>query len=477
VQRLELTASFLRTEVLAGESVPITVSISNRGDVPAKVHSSDSESPFVFQLLPAGNGPAMYTLSQRQSQLVQGGGEPLPRYTPPMEELAPGATVQHENDLADFATKPILPGRYRVVAHYEIGGQEFASPPVELAVVVPRIEILAGLVSPLTGSLALAFSHRAADGATIVFQRESETRNPDLGVSLRCVERGAGALIAGLSQAIELEDAPGRRWLAWLEGDRIGATMTSMIGRPSSLDPIPVGLTAPRLLPVGRKHDDGRVVFLVAGGDRGGPAVKEVTFSARAAPGTRVLGLGAAAVPEELQVHYRRNGTDADVSLVWAEVSGGKVSLFRRSFGPGQSGMQGEYKKIFERAGSLLSLDMSPFGIDTISLLLAPAGESRKILYVRIPLFDEKNAVEDSIVVPKENVEEWAVAAASADLFRIIARAGDRLLRLAPGAASWDVVTAGARDARHLRLYTLPGGRFCAVWDDPQEGIRFQPIQ
>ncbi len=477
MQRLELKTSLLRTEVLAGESVPITVSISNRGDAPAKVHSSDSDSPFVFQLLPPGTGPAVHTLSQRQSRLVRGGGEPLPQFTPLMEDLAPGKTVQHEADLADLATEPIRPGHYRVVAHYEIGGQEIVSPPVDLAVVAPRIETIAGLVSPLTGRLALVFSHHAADGATIVFQRESAARNPDLGISLRCVERGAGVPVAGLSQAIELGDAPGRRWLAWLEGDRIGAAMASMTVRPASLDPAPVGLSAPKLLPVGRKHDDGRVVFLVVGGDRGKPAVKEVTFSVRTAPGMRELGLGAAAVPEELLVHYRPDGTDADVSLVWAEVTGGKVSLFRRTFGPGQSGMQGEYKKIFERPGSLLSLDMSPFGIDSISLLFAPAGESRKIIHARIPLFDEKSAVEDSIDAPKENVEEWAVAAASAGLFRIIARAGDRLLRLAPGAASWDVVTAGARDARHLRLYTLPGGRFCAVWDDPQEGIRFQPIQ
>jgi hypothetical protein len=477
VPPLELKVSLLRAEVIAGEAIALTVTVHNRGDAAIRVHSSESQSPFVFQLLPIEAGRAGYTLSQHQYQVVISGGDPPPPYTPPMEDLAPGAEVVHTCDPARYATEPILSGRYRLVAHYALGDQEFASPPVELAIVVPRVETFAGLVGPVTNSLALAFSHRTADGSVALFQRESPPGKPDLGVALRCQESGPNSRITGVAQAAELGEMSGRRWIAWLEGERIGALMAGMTRRSANLEPVPAGLSSPRLLPVGRKHDDGRAVFLVAGIEGGKPRVREFTFTVKEPPTVRTLDLGGATVPEHLLARYQPDGSDAQVTLVWAETAGGAVAIYRRSYPAGDPGAGGERELLLKRPGSLLAMELLPVGGESVDVLFGPVGTSGKYSYLRIPLPGAKPAVERLFDGPGGKVDGWAIAGPQADGFAVIAKVGERLIwsRIEPG-EGWHLIASGSGQATYMSLFALGDRRLWAAWYDPQSGIRYQPL-
>jgi hypothetical protein len=475
---LELNTSLKRSEVIAGESMYLTIVITNNGDQPVQVHSAQSRSPFVFQLLSAKDGAVIHTWSERQYELLLTGGDPLPPYTPPMVELAPGKSVTHENDLASCATEAVRPGRYRIVVNYSLGDQHYASPPVELSVVVPRIEAFTEVAASNTNNLATGFWHRNGDGSVSLFQRESQAGRPDLGVALRCLDRGTGAQIGGLALAAVVGDARGRRWFAWLEGDRLGTAFAGMKQRSTFLGPVPVGLTNPRLAPVGRKHDDGRAVFLVAGIEGGKVKVKEVTFTMRSTPVVRTIDLGASTVPERLLAHYQPAGADAAVTLLWPEVEGNVVRIYRRSFAPGQTAGQGERKLLLERPGPLAALEMAPLGPEFAGALFGPAVKQTACTYLRISLTDGKLLAEHALEAPKEKVDVWAIASAPLEDPPVLARAGDLLLKTtAKTVGGWRVTASGVREARHLQLHVLRGARLWVTWVDPQSGIEYRPLK
>lgn len=470
---LELIVTLRHPEVIAGESIPLAITIRNGGGQAVRVHSPQSRSPFVFQLLSAKDGAVVGTWSATKHEWQLTGGDPLPPYTPPMTDLAPGNEVTHENDMAAYATEPILPGRYRVVVHYAHEDRQISSQPVQLTVVAPRPEAFAQLADAGTDALSAVFTHRWANGSLSLFQRDSSPGRPDLGASLRCLERGPGARIGGVALAVVAGAARGRRWYAWLEGDRVGAAFAAMKQRPSSLDYGPVGMSDARLLAVGCKHDDGRAVFLVAGNDKGGVRVREITFTVDKAPAVRTIDPGADALPERMLACYQAEGADAAVTLIWPEVDKDRVRIHRYAVPPGKGTAKGERKLLLERTGALLALEAPPLGRQA-DALFGPAEGQDACTYVRLSLEDGKILAEHRVPFPARKADVWAIAATHAEVFAVLARTGDLLFRYRAG--DWSILASGVREARHLRLCVLRGGRLWATWADPQAGFRYRMV-
>jgi hypothetical protein len=472
--QLELNVTLKRPEVIAGESIPVAITLRNGGSRTVRVHSPQSRSPFVFQMLSAKDGTVVHTWSAAQHEWQLTGGDPLPPYTPPMTDLAPGKEITHENDMASYATEPILPGRYRVVVHYAYEEQQLSSRPAELTVAVPRPEAVAETADPGTDTLAAIFTHRWANGALSLFQRDSSPGRPDLGTFLRCLDRGPEAQIGGVALAVVAGEARGRRWYAWLEGDRVGAAFAAMKQRPGSLDYGPLALSDARLLPVGRKHDDGRAVFLVAGNDKGKARVKEITFTMDKAPAVRTLDPGSGAMPPRMLACYQAEGGDATVTLIWPEVDRDRVRIYRYAVPPGKGAGKGERKLLLERTGALLALEAPPLG-GHADVLIGPAGGQNACTYLRLSLEDGNILAEHPVPLPAQKVDLWAIAAGPAEIFAALAKTGDLLFRYKAG--DWSILTPGVREARHLRLHVLRGGRLWATWADPQAGFRYRRIE
>jgi hypothetical protein len=231
-------------------------------------------------------------------------------------------------------------------------------------------------------------------------------------------------------------------------------------------------------VPVGRKHDDGRTVFLVAGTEGSKVKVKEVTFTMRNAPVIRTIDLGASAVPERLLAHYQSAGAGAAVTLVWPEVEGNVVRIYRRSFAPGQTAGQGEHKLLVERSGPLVALEMAPLGPDVADALFGPALKQTTCTYLRISLTDGKLLAEHSLEAPTEKVDNWAIASAPLEELPVLAKTGDLLLKAtAKTAGAWNVMASGVREARYLQLHVLRNARLWATWVDPQTGIEYRPLK
>lgn len=470
---LELNVTLRRPEVIAGESIPLAITIRNGGGTAALVHSPQSRSPFVFQLLSAEEGAVAHTWSAAQHELQLTGGDPLPPYTPPMVDLPPGKEVAHENDMASYATEPLLPGRYRVVVHYEHEDRWISSRPVELTVVAPRPEAFAQTADDGADALSVVFTHRWANNSLSLFQRDSSPGRPDLGAFLRCLERGPEARIGSVALAVVAGDARGRRWYAWLEGDHVGAAFAAMKQRPSSLDYGPLDMSDARLLPVGRKHDDGRAVFLIAGKEKGKVRVKEITLTMDMAPAVRTIDPGTSELPERMLACYRAEGADAVVTLIWPEIDKDRACIYRYAVPPGKDTARGERKLLLEHTGALLALEAPPLGRHA-DALFGPTDGQNACAYVRLSLEDGKILAERPVPLPAQKIDAWAIAASQAEVFAVLARTGDLLFRYKAG--DWSILTSGVRAARHLRLHVLRGGRLWATWADPQAGFRYRLV-
>jgi len=480
VPPIAVQVSLSRHEVIVGESVHATVTLTNHAVDAVAVHSPEAQSPFLFELRSAADDAVRYTWSQRDYQLRLTGGDPLPSYTPPMVQLAPGASLSFERDIAKYAVEPFEPGHYHLVVSYPLGEQVYPSQPVEMTIVVPRVQARAALVSPANEALSLAFSHVGSDGTTVLYEREGKPNDLVLGVTIPCIDLRVGAQVAGLALTAEIGGARGRRWLAWLEGDRLGALLPGMKRSPPSVHPGPTGLSDVRLVTVGRKYPDGRAVFLVAGLDAGAPAVKEIGVTVNEVTDGRTVALQTAHLPEKILARYRPIGEEVTTTLLWSEMEHGISRIHRQLISPDGSRADGDHAVLLEHRGSVLALEMAPVGGslgEVADAVLGPTEEGGAYAYVRLSLSDGKRLAEWRFNLPPKPVDDWAIASTPVEVPRVLIRTGDRWLVIRLGRdAAWTTVAMDAAQADHPWIAVLRGGRLWAVWADTKQGFRYQAL-
>jgi hypothetical protein len=482
--RLALRLSIEPSEVLPGESIQAAIDVTNRGAGATQVHDPKAPSELQF-VVKAADGSTAAVWSQRRARAAAT-GDSAPKLPVRLVSLAPGDSLQYRGDLADYATEPLAPGRYQVVAGYEIAGEYAESAPAALTIETPRLSALAAAASP-SGGMGAAFQHRAGSGGGVVYHQESQP-GPPARTSL--VRRGAlpepGAAIAVTTPLTNDPGGRGVRFAAWLEG----ATLRGVVGQGRAtfgkLSEALLELREPRLAPTGWQRTNRHGLFLVTGAGR--VALVGLDAFAPAVVATADVDVPAGAL---LAAQYAPEEPGAKLHLVWSTLD--SVRLQRRTLslrmgapGPNPWALEvsadAHAAEIASRDGRLLAIGLAPvggIGAASVDLVVAPSAGARTLAIARVPLAGGAPLAEWS--VPNLTADE---AGAAPDAFALapladpvlVARAGGRLFaRRAASGSGWKEVAADVQ-AEPAPRAVAARDEALAVWVDPRLGVQSRPL-
>jgi hypothetical protein len=218
---LEVALQLGRTELVVGESAPVTITLTNTSDKPLTL--PDPERSSDWPQIRLGD-------RQRQREEVFGPYDrgskeshefkvPLP---PVMATLSPRHQIRREGDLMQWIGLP-PPGSYELTAAMRWSGGQAASKPVAL-VVQPlnlRAAMLAGAHSGHTPFRYCVWSQAQGKGSAVILTSTAfdPQGHPQETMSLRVAELDYAALPV---MSVSRNNFPyPAQWIAWLNGDRL----------------------------------------------------------------------------------------------------------------------------------------------------------------------------------------------------------------------------------------------------------------
>lgn len=438
--------------VFPGESLEARLRLENGGDAPLEIVAPGSaEPPPIVLELQDDDGRVLYTLSRAGLHEDLAGEDWLPPMEPELLSLGPGEGVDFEEDIAELIPAGLEPGVYTLTVRYEGFG---ASKPVRVEVVTPRVDHLARLLCPQQRKIATAFDH-AGDDEVLLLSREPFSEAPENGVFYRWLAfpqtAGLGALALAAHTAPRLEG----RWLAWLQGQYLGAARPWGNVLTDQVSPTYIGLERPLLAEPGFQLDDGSALFLAAGGVRGGAGVTRLSCSAGVAAAGPVVPLCDRA-PKRLLARYAPE-EGGRLTLVWAEERRRGVKIWMRRYGGDGQPEDPAPELLLERPAPLQALELWPLGGAEggfVHALIGPEGDEGWMSYVRLPLQQSDQLFEEwQILAPEGQVDDWAIASTAAGALPVVARVSDKLLLCrARAPRQWELLSDGLAGASFLHL-------------------------
>jgi hypothetical protein len=464
---------------LAGESIPVTVTLRNAGTAPVSVHSPDSPSVFEYMLRPPAG--AAVVLSARNARLARD-PNPAPRLPEVRADLAPGAALEFKEDLASYAARPVPPGRYSLTVAYGDEASRAESAPVTLDITVPQVSRLATSWSTADSSLAAVFAHVPAQGGSIVFQRESLSQRPDDGTAYR--RATIKPEVTGVASAVETADTaepPTGRWLAWMHGGVLSAAVAQGATVFVSIDGTELGLREVSLHRTGWQPEVNQAMFVALGlGADGKPALAAATFSARERKGrVELVPLGIAALPQAWRARYRRDDSGAAaLDLVMVE-RGGRLS--RQTVHP-QAKRAETPVPLFMLPAPLAAMDLAPVAgasPGSIDVLVGPHGDPPQVTFLRLALDGAAPLMNVAFGVPLDAAKrppfDWALAAGAQPPVGV-ARFGDQIIgRRLTASGRGFVLEPKSASAAPVQLQ-VAGQDVWAVWVEPAAGLRYRKL-
>ena len=474
-----------RRKVLAGESLPVDVSLINRGDTAVDVDSPDGQSPFEFLLRSIPEGTTVFSASARRQGAALAGDSAV---IPPRRLVAiePAQVLRYPEDVTAYASALVPPAEYELQVLYDLDGELLESPLIPLEVEAPRVSALAG--RPEGQGLGLIFAHRGpeepaedpdADPVTKPAPGSSDPPPPEVTVLLENegfpLSQGAHrrvqtpAVVDGLARAMRTGIRPvGGQWCAWLEGNKVGAVVGWGGSTLKKHDAVEHGLEGARLFEVGWQDDEGRAVFLVVGKKDGVTSLAVttvtgdgITFAVHPLPGSGELSA------------FGGTFDGRNIHVVWVGSEQGATRGRIAKLDAGAAGLQ-PARVVLESPLPLLAFGVparatgATFGAH---VLVGPDADG--LLHVaRVECPDGGVVTSRSLAQPPvlvgEKVDAWRLAGVQHESARVLARAGNRLM--ASPASSWQTVTTDASPGA-LAVVEAPDVSW-VVWADPRRGVR-----
>lgn len=475
VTGIELEAGPERADVLAGEPLYVRISLTNLGKSPVQAPSPVDAPPWEF-LLTGQKGAPTYAISAQRFRNRR--PEPSRPRQPLTQTLGPMSMQEYRIDLLRWTTEPIAPGKYELTTEYRLGGESIRSAAVPLAVVAPNVTAYAALGQAPEDTFASAFLHQASDGASVLYQRESNSGEPAAGVAYSRVVAPPGKAIGSFALGCPVDRWRAARWIGWIEGDAIRAALGSGEKVWARIDATPTGLRGPVLVKPAYQMFDGHAIFFAYGLKDGRPFLHRITLKSQEPP-----AIAAVELPSLPQGSVLAQNVGTTPILVWADRAEGRYALKAVACPFGGGATKGVERTLVSADRPILAFDVTPLAATPgeVDVLLGAAGDPLSLEYRRIPLLGARPAsvwkLPDPGLNSGEHAAAWAVLAGDPQRAPVALLTAARLLNAdARSGAGWKSTTVAA-EGRYLTLFRCPESTLWSTWADRPTGPRYLGIE
>jgi hypothetical protein len=457
-QTIEVTLAARTREFLHGAAIPVVVTLRNTSvSGISVVHSSEADMPFVF-IVEREKGERFELSRERYQQ------QTMPNPPPPREqEVAPlqaGSVIEYQVDLASITVAPLKPGRYKIIAVYPLRAS-FRSAPIEIQIRPPRARLLEVAPSGNRLNLGAVMVDTDIDSTPALYQRESESGNPALGVLRR---RRPLSNPVSVAISTDAEGATEPRWVAWIEDGAV--SFLHVWGEAQLFASEPVALAdGVRLAPHGWTFDDESVIFLATNASD----VWLITIQNREPRVKKYEVAGGIANPAMLRAGFFKTQDEPPARrwlLVWPDGN----RLMGSILNPETTASSA--RELTAQAQPLVVLDVESVareGAPIICALFSGAAADDTRL-VRMRGGEETQTTSVPRLPGEEATEELAVLAASAPA--VAARTQANRIFVWTQTAGWRRVHESSSNLSNLRL-ALVDHRPWAVWSEEADGLHY----
>ncbi len=482
--KLELKATPEAIEVLPGEQLWVDVVVTNVGDEPVELPNLESAdvSPVTFELRSVETGEVAYTVSQVEFREKRGGYDTLEEEEADPITLAPRQSMELSENIAEYASQGFVPGRYQIVAEYPFRDDTIESSPTEFRVDFPKINREVTAYCLANDVFSAVFDHTRIDKTIVVYEKETDTGDPQDGVYVNRLALTDTRPLTGLATSVHVDYELEGRWFAWLQNGALAAAKVWGTVVQASLEPVSVDLEQPRLISAGFQRDDNSGLFVVVGMRHNEVVAREFLVTEQGARSLNALPL-CYKMPDTIISHYSGGGSRGRLTLIWGETQPGLSQLYARSYTANGQAIDPAPRMLYERKSPLVYFDIEAFDDGDPKRLHAlfgpedpesPDVERKQMSYVRIDVGPTKQlARRSTFPVPEDPVDNWAVSSREDYGLPVVALSRKKLLwTLAEQAGSWMTLVEDMGTANKLCLLSSEEGNYWAQWLDPNKGIR-----
>lgn len=481
---LNIEIDLRKDRTLFGESMPVTVTLTNTGQPTLSVHSPDSPSEFEFILRPKDPNKQVIVLTELSALLARDNNPP-PSMPFEMVTLSSGTKAIYQDDLAGYQIDPIETGEYQLSVAYAGNGERIESKTVNLGVVPANISHLTAVND--NDSLFVTFSHHDSKNIGQVFRHESRSENPNDGVAFQRAK--TTSLVSGVAsaQAVSEDEELDGGWFAWLDGDALGAGADQFNTLFMTIDPIPLTLQSAVLQPAGWRTGVNDAQFAVVGlNQKGEISFASVNFSALNKTGTvHTAPLLLAKLPEHWVAGLRSGSTGNDqYDFISSLESGTELKIVHQVLMP-RSGKAGSEVVLYKSEKKLSTLALSlPVVINEqsnmLDVLLGSLSDPSQITFLRIPLDGGEPELTYTFTIKVDlhgnQPEQWAISPAGYPEPIVVVKFGNRILAKKFGANSQNfILSEQAEHVHHLQL-TQVGEAIWLLWSDDSDGVHYKKL-
>jgi hypothetical protein len=470
-----ITAVPERTEVVAGELLLVTTTLTNAGTEPVSLPDPAFAPPYAYELIePKGERRVLYTASRSAHDASKlgddvGGGIQMPALT-----LKPGEGSTATEDLVEYVPGGFKPGEYLLVAKVALSGETIRSAPVELRILPPAATFTRTLSCPLSQVVAAVFDHRESDGSWTLFQTETLGEEP-VGMVFRRRVALPGA-IDDLALAAQATPKTEGRWFAWLADGKFAAARGWVAILAGRVDPEALGLESPQLARPGFGVSTDGAVFVVAGRGDSGAMVRLVTVSPTGAKVTPAAPL-TADLPTRILAALSLTKGPSRLHLVWSEEAKSTTSILARDYDLAGTPLDAAPRTLLEVDGPLAAMEVTAFlpgDIPVVHVLAGPVlpdvpGRSeQQLLAYRVPVTGGE-AEKWTLPEPGLPVTAWALAPVTSGRPTVAALYDETVLLL--DAEEWTTFARDVRAATGLSFLVTRNRGTWLSWLDPAAGF------
>lgn len=257
---LSINITWRTQTAVSGETLPVFITATNKGDQPISVPVADSDNPFLWVFKQAITGDTLVTSEQSRDAMLAGGVAPL---VETMMVLAPDASVSYAHDLAQALTAPLLPGTYSVNATLRTSVGAVTSDEATLTLSAPAYRLLASTIDYSLGqvfTLAVTAEHQ-------LMTRVTPNQHPELGTFM-AANTAVSATARSLVLAAEAQRSHGVYWAVWLDDDGVSGALARPYDSQYAFTKEKVDFLPENIL-AGFQHPQGTASFALVGAKDG----------------------------------------------------------------------------------------------------------------------------------------------------------------------------------------------------------------
>ncbi|THB65593.1 MAG: hypothetical protein D6B27_08345 [Gammaproteobacteria bacterium] len=468
INTLALNMYIKINEFFPGESIPVMISIINKGNAAVEIDYSQMESPFLYQLKKLNEPTAEFTISQKTS------AEKFLKQFIAKEKLvlAPQEKVERREDLTEYLAFNLLPGTYQLQAFFENKEAKIYSEVFQFNVVNFDSQWIKNTYCPVTELWNGILINKPPSGEPVVFVRPSRKQSP-LSASLYRLESGThfNPPITTPTASIQANIAGNEGcWHAWLEGSVFSGIR--VWGGPGGFKSkaIDTGFTDAFVLSPGYQQQDQSALFIVAGYKSSQTYLAAYITKKDDSRKVFEIPFQQKQLPSKFWTYY--DFEKGMLNCIWISNERGENKVLSQSIqlnNPDDSKVEVKYTT----KENILALAIEPVNTNNpVSIhLLTNSNKENKLEYHLLPLFSGNPTFK---YIPKFNspVTTWLISANEREQPVIIKSEDCWYWYHEKSSNQWNLLEPLQKISSFVSLSDLGNGEFWLEWADKEEGVQ-----